>query len=290
MATLWVVDRIQGAPITGELAPAKTMSEAWRNHPWAAYNPAFWLCWAASSVFKTLGRWSLRLLSCNLAQLDPLRDESPREFELRTFWVLPMSGWFAIALLVSLGQAVVFLASRANVAPAGAGELGREARHPLLGAGSRAALSAAFLWGNALLLSATRRRDLPLLQACTTGFVAFAGSFALLTAASVAYDARHGLFAEAEIVFEMCFSVAGMLLYGWQSAVCYLLCAEYAARRARAADDAKGGGDDDAREAERRPARATAVLGAAAVVAVLVVALSLTSLRSDPEGFFSVIG
>ena len=283
-------ERFRGAPITEDIAPALRLSREWRAHAWAAYNPLYWLCWLGSAGVKTLGRWALRLASLNRVQLEPLPDESQREFELRTFWVLPMSGWFAVALLVSLFQ----LAAYGRVYPASpaAGGSGADAPpHPMVGAATRLTLSAAFVGGNAALLEATRCRDLPLLQACTAGFLAFSASFALLTAYAAARFATQGLFAEPQAVLEMGFSAMGVVLYCWQAAVCCLLRAEYAARADRRPWPSRVEADDDGRcGALAGAVRCSPLLGVSVLVSVLVVTANLASISSDPHGFFSVIG
>ena len=103
LLALWVSCNLES------LAQARATSRAWRDSKAVTvFAPLYWPCWLGLVLFNFLGRATLRVAVCNQVPLmHPRADESAREFEIRAFWVVPISGWFAIVFLGSIVEIIL---------------------------------------------------------------------------------------------------------------------------------------------------------------------------------------
>jgi len=276
LLTLWVICRLE------TLAQAKEVADAWRSNVWVwRLAPLYWFCWFGVTTTKSLGRWCLRLVVCNCHALsEPVREEeSAREFEIRAFWAIPLTGWFALVVIASLAQ-LCFIVPFEDYSQVGEHALIRS----ILGCVTRASIGCCFIGGTVALLLAMRRGDMVLLLACVVGFATFAVTMLALIILSVSVRSTRGWQWETEEILALIFSGTGFVAFGWYAMVCWLLWREYT-----------GGAESAAKRASVEALAISEERGWAAVltalcVGVLTVGLNLASELSDPDGYWNLIG
>jgi hypothetical protein len=105
-ALLFMWHRLQCLPRTGDLGPARAMASEYWKYALLGWSPVYWLFWLTIFPFKLIGRWVVRLCSCNVHP--PLIDSAFQEYyaasfrlgmlavEVSTFWLLPFISFFIV--------------------------------------------------------------------------------------------------------------------------------------------------------------------------------------------------
>ena len=259
---------------------AKADSVEWRTNVWVCrlcflYYPAV----AALSSIPVLGRAMLRTLACgSRSWADPVRnDESARELEVRTVWIVPCVGWFIVVIFLSCIQCAYIWFG---------GEVGLKRSNFGLytGAITRGIIAVSFIAGSVTLLHAMRRRDALLLRTCALGNAAFALSMVVMLIVAVVALPRE----ESDINFgvTLVFSVLLTIAFVYYGALCFTLWRDYTeeeeARRKPGLEDTPG--------AWLWWFEQGIALLIVALICILVTALNVVSVVSDPEGYWNNIG
>ena len=314
VVAMWIVDRLQCAPVTGDVEAAQQSSRSWdeRSRWLVRCNPLYWLPWSGAFSCKLLGRWAIRLASCNRKpSLLAIRD-SASATSVRIL-ILPLTGFFALAVLLTIGQILSISSNWMPEAAAGS-EQPPELQRQLHGCYARLVLCVSFVAGSVAYLWGATWRDFALLRACVLGFCAFAFAVELASLIALVLLTRwheHATFVDVlGVLFTLVFGISYM-----QTAFAMhqlleelraedLAAAEEAAAQAAAAAAASpaqrkaaqvvtaadsGSSGGGTHTAGMYTMRAWAALSAAIIVSVAVVSLTFLSVMDD-KYFFAIIG
>ena len=272
------------------ITQAKASALNWQTNPWVCrfcfmYFPAV----AGLTCVKFLGRAVLRTLACGgRSWADRVReDESPREFTVRALWIMPCTGWFTLIIMVTCLEGV-FVALKTETTP----ELSNARQY--LGVITRGIIAVSFIAGSVTLLHAMRRRDTLLLRTCILGNSAFA--FSMLIMIVVAYAALPNrdelitVWNEPSTYFTLAFSIIATAYFLCYAAVCISLWREYAEEVRRTfGHEAQSWTPASVPGAWARMDQVGALF-VVSLICLLVTALNVASVLSDPEGYWNNIG
>jgi len=264
------------------LAQAKAVSRDWRSNVWVCrlcflYYPSV----LGFTTIKFIGRSTLRILACGGESWgSPMRDvESVYEFQVRAFWITPMTGWFTIVFFFSILQAVFTSFHKSDWHDDE--NLMHSIWRKYMGELTRLILSMSFIAGGVLLIHAMRRRDVLLMRACVLGFVAFALS--MLVMVIVSYSAFPGSDSGLQVwdnfftYVTLVFSIISVIAFSWYAIVCLLLYREYHTNEPPALDDS-------------RCLERVGALLVVALICIVVVGLNVWSVCTDPRAYWDSMG
>ena len=260
------------------LAQAQEAAKTWRQNPWVCrLAVVYWPTWVVLTAIKTIGRVTLRLLSCSRTPplSGPVREgESALEWEVRAIWAVSLTGWFVLVFLLSVIQAAQVPQGEATSV---------SVRH-YAGIGTRVLIAAAFMAGCVTLLHAMRRRDLLLIRAIIAGYVSFAVTLLVMLIVFISVLATRpnasAVFRLVGLWIDIVFAGASAVVFLWGAVRGVQLVAEYA--------------QDQRRESEAGPTRDLAhALGAvslALLLSLFMIATNVWSVLADPMDYWSTIG
>ena len=257
---------------------AKAASLEWRTNVWVCrlcflYYPAV----AALSSIPFVGRAMLRTLACGgRSWADPVRnDESVRELEVRTVWIVPCVGWFIVVIFLSCIQlAYIWFGD----------EVGMKRSNLFIGAITRGIIAVSFIAVSVTLLHAMRCRDALLLRTCALGNAAFALSMLVMLIVAVVALPR----GETDISFwvTLVFSVLLTTAFVYYGALCFTLWRDYTEEE----KTRRKPGLEDTPDAWLWWFEQVFALLIVTLICILVTALNVVSVVSDPEGYWNNIG